>query len=90
MLEIDCSELPRELCHDIFDDTKEQLSDEMKNINILPQSQLIIVNQDNEYLYGQLKQVVKSSLRKTLLNSSDYTREDCSYFINNGIVIRRT
>lgn len=89
MLEIDCSKLSSDLCNDIFEDVEKELKSNRYDINILPQSQIIIINKDSNYLHGKLIQMVYSSLTKKCIDSSEYTQERINNYVHNGISIRK-
>lgn len=93
MLEIDCSNLPRELSTDIFEHVTKSISDDdLSKINFLPQSQLIIVNAKNRNLHGQLIQSSQRSLIKLIHSEyiSKYDNDKIEYLKNNGIIVRYT
>ena len=89
MLEIDCTELPRNLCRNIFEEIENELENHIQDIKLLPQSQIINVHKDSTYLHGQLIQVVYSSLVQQMMDSDEYTREELTNIKQNGIKVRK-
>jgi len=87
MLEIDCSELPDELWFDVLDEFKNDFP-EQKDVNILRQSKLIIVNKDSKHLRGQVIQSMTHHISDQVTNFSEYDREKQIELIESGYEIR--
>lgn len=87
MLEIEFSNLPDEIWFAVVEEFKQDFPEQEK-IKVLPQSKLIIINQDSNHVKSQVIQSISHHVSDQVVNYSDYSRQKEIELIENGYKIR--